>query len=104
MMTKEITFFTRFKQNILNGSKTITIRDITESHYQPNSIIDVYTLEQHQWFAKIKILSVTPIQFEQINQTHAQQENMDLITLKQLIREIYPNTETFYVIHYQLII
>ena len=34
---------------------------------------------------------------------HVQQENMTLTELKQVIRQIYPNVEQLFVIHYQLV-
>ncbi|MEH8023331.1 N(4)-acetylcytidine aminohydrolase [Gallibacterium anatis] len=101
---KEITFYQCFRENILNGSKTITIRDDSEKDFKIGSVIDVFTFEQHQWFAKIKILAVTPIQFSQLTEMHAQQENMTLTELKQVIQQIYPtNVEQLFVIHYQLV-
>ncbi|MFC0323737.1 N(4)-acetylcytidine aminohydrolase [Gallibacterium melopsittaci] len=99
----QITFYQRFQQNILNGSKTITIRDASEKDFTVGSIVDVFTFEQHQWFAKIKILSVTAISFQELTDIHAQQENMTLNELKTVIREIYPNTNQLFVIHYQLV-
>lgn len=102
MMT-EITFYQCFQTNILNGTKTITIRDASEKDFAIGSIIDVFTYEQHQWFTKIKILAITPISYHQLNDTHASQENMTLPELKQVIRDIYPNTDQLYVIHYQLV-
>ncbi|TNH03257.1 ASCH domain-containing protein [Testudinibacter sp. TR-2022] len=99
----QITFFQRFEQDILNGSKTITIRDQSESHYQAQSIVDVFTNETQRWFAKIRILSVTPITFEQLNSQHAAQENMTLPQLQTVIREIYPNETALFVIQYELI-
>ena len=61
MHPTEITFFQRFEQNIVNGSKTITIRDQAESGYLPGSVVDVFTYEERRWFARIRILSVTAI-------------------------------------------
>ncbi|MDH2999541.1 ASCH domain-containing protein [Chelonobacter oris] len=99
----QITFFQRFEADILNGSKTITIRDQAESHYLPDSVVDVLTYETQRWFAKIRILSVTPITFNQLNQRHASQENMLLSELKEVIREIYPNETALWVLEFELI-
>lgn len=49
MDSNKITFFTRFEQDILAGRKTITIRDKSESSFQPNQILAVYTNET-DWF------------------------------------------------------
>ncbi len=99
----KITFFTRFEQDILSGKKTITIRDKSESYFKPEQILDVFTNETDRFFAKIKVISVTPILFEHLNETHAKQENMTLTQLQQVIREIYPNDNEFFVIEYQLV-
>lgn len=99
----QMTFFARFEDDILAGKKTITIRDYSESHYQVGSIVDVYTLEANQWFCQLKILNVQPIEFESLTSIHAQQENMTLSELKQVISEIYPNQTAFYVIGFELI-
>ncbi|MBF3321055.1 ASCH domain-containing protein, partial [Leptospira borgpetersenii serovar Hardjo-bovis] len=34
-MKNDITFYTRFQQDILAGTKTITIRDESEAHFTP---------------------------------------------------------------------
>lgn len=104
MMNREkITFFSRFEADILSGKKTITIRDKAESYFQPNQELEVFTNETDRFFTNIKVLSVTPIQYEELNEQHAMQENMTLAELKQVIREIYPNDNEFFVIHFQLI-
>ena len=40
-MSREITFFSRFEQDILAGRKTITIRDASESHFEPGEVLRV---------------------------------------------------------------
>ncbi|MGV6988149.1 N(4)-acetylcytidine aminohydrolase [Testudinibacter sp. P80/BLE/0925] len=103
MTPTQITFFERFETNILNGSKTITIRDQSESHYQPNSVVDVLTYESQRWFAQIRILSVNAIRFDELNEEHARQENMTLEALKTVISEIYPNETALWVLEYELV-
>lgn len=103
MNTNKITFFSRFEADILSGKKTITIRDKAESYFQPNQELEVFTNETDRFFARIKVISVTPIQYDELNEQHALQENMSLPQLKAVIREIYPNDNEFFVIHYQLI-
>ncbi|MGC6406432.1 N(4)-acetylcytidine aminohydrolase [Bisgaard Taxon 45] len=100
----KITFFTRFEQDILAGRKTITIRDKSESSVQPNQILAVYTNETDRFFANIKVLSVTPIHFEDLSAQHAQQENMTLPELRQVIKEIYPQEDCFWVIAFELVV
>lgn len=99
----KITFFSRFEADILSGKKTITIRDKTESYFKPEQILDVYTNETDRFFAKIKVVSVTPILFDDLNEKHAEQENMTLSQLKEVIKDIYPNDNKFFVISYALI-
>ncbi len=84
-----ITFFEFLTPLITSGKKTITIRDESESHYQPNTEVEVFTLETNRKVCDIKILSVKPLKFDEINDFHAEQEAMALAKLKQLIREIY---------------
>lgn len=103
MDLNKITFFTRFEQDIVAGRKTITIRDKSESYFQPNQVLEVYTNETDRFFANIKVLSVTPIHFDELSEQHAQQENMTLPELRQVIKEIYPQDEWFWVIAFELV-
>ncbi|ABY69717.1 hypothetical protein CYK57_01320 [Actinobacillus pleuropneumoniae] len=98
-----ITFFSRFEADILAGKKNITIRDKSEAYFQPQQELKVFTNETNLFFADIRVISVTPIRFEQLNEQHAKQENMSLAELKQVIREIYPNDNDFFVIEFELI-
>lgn len=99
----KITFFEFLTPLITAGKKTITIRDESESHYVPGTEVEVYTLETDQKVCNIKILSVTPLHFDDINEFHAEQESTELPKLKALIREIYPNTDTLFEISYELV-
>ncbi len=99
----KITFFEFLTPLITSGKKTITIRDESEKDYEPNTEVEVFTLETNRKVCDIKILSVNPLHFDQINEFHAEQEAMELPKLKQLIREIYPDTDTLFVIEYELI-
>lgn len=103
MDLNKITFFTRFEQDIVAGRKTITIRDKSESYFQPNQILAVYTNETDRFFANIKVLSVTPIHFDELAEQHALQENMTLPELCQVIKEIYPQDEWFWVMEFELV-
>ncbi|MFA9487756.1 MULTISPECIES: N(4)-acetylcytidine aminohydrolase [unclassified Mannheimia] len=103
MNREKITFFSRFEADIVSGKKTITIRDKSESYFQPNQELAVFTNETDRFFANIKVLSVTPIQYDELSEQHAQQENMSLTELKEVIREIYSNNDSFFVIHFKLI-
>lgn len=99
----KITFFEFLTPSIVAGMKTITIRDESESHYVPGTEVEVFTLETDEKVCNIKILSVKPLHFDDINEFHAEQEYMELPKLKTLIREIYPDTDTLFEISYQLV-
>jgi N4-acetylcytidine amidohydrolase len=101
-VTDKITFFGFLTPLITSGKKTITIRDKSESHYVVGSQVEVFTLETDQKVADIEILSVEPLKFDDINEFHAQQEALALTRLKQLIKEIYPDTNELFVITYKL--
>ena len=103
MALTEMTFFQRFEEDILAGKKTITIRDEAEKDFAIGSTVQVVTYEDNRWFCQLKIDAVTPIHFDELTELHAQQENMTLAQLQQVIKEIYPNTDTFYVINYSLV-
>lgn len=97
-----ITFFERLLPLVVSGEKVITIRDESESHYVPGSVVKVHALETGEYYTDIEILSVEPLNYDDISEYHATQEAMTLETLKALIREIYPTENCLYVIHYRL--
>lgn len=45
MLLTKITFFERFEHDILSGTKTITLRDETESHMIVGQTLPVSTFE-----------------------------------------------------------
>ncbi|MWP48256.1 N(4)-acetylcytidine aminohydrolase [Gilliamella sp. Lep-s21] len=102
-MQNDITFYQRFKSDILSGLKVITIRDRSESHFKVGDKLRVGTFETDEYFCTIKIISVTPITLEQLTEEHAKQENMTLSDLKKVISDIYPNEIHFFVIHFSLL-
>ena len=98
-----MTFFERFEADILSGKKVITIRDESESDYVVGTEVEVSTYEDNRRFCRLAINSVDPIMFDELNLYHAEQENMTLEELKNIIEEIYPNKGQLYVISYQLV-
>ena len=98
----DITFYQRFEADILAGRKTITIRDKSESHFKAGDILRVGRFEDNQYFCTIEVLSVLPIMLDNLTEQHAAQENMSLSELKEVIREIYPSEERFYVIRFKI--
>lgn len=100
---EKMTFYQRFESDILSGKKTITIRDASEKHYIPGSMVQVFTYEDGRKFGQLKIQSVVTIQFNQLNNTHAKQENLSLAELKKVIQEIYPNIKQLYVLSFKVV-
>jgi uncharacterized protein YqfB (UPF0267 family) len=98
----EMTFFERFEADILSGKKTITIRDESERNYVPGTIVKVSTFEDGREFCQLQIIAVEPIFFSELNEFHAEQENMTLTTLKNVIQQIYPGIEQLYLVSYSL--
>lgn len=101
-MPNDITFYQRFKSDILTGLKVITIRDKSESYFKSGDILRVGTFENNEYFCNIKVISVTSIIRDQLTQKHADQENMTLDELKKVISAIYPNEESLFIIHFVL--
>ncbi|MGY0162384.1 N(4)-acetylcytidine aminohydrolase [Edwardsiella tarda] len=102
-MKPDITFYQRFAEDILAGRKTITLRDRSESHFYPGQQLTVGYYEDTQLFCVIEVLSVTPLDFYQLNEQHAAQENMSLAELRRVIQEIYPNQDALYMIAFRLV-
>lgn len=100
----EITFFESLIPLILSGKKVITIRDKSENNYKVGSIISLFANEHRTYYGKLQILSVHPLQYSEIDEFHAQQEGMCLLDLQQLIKKIYPTTESLYLIEFQLLV
>ena len=96
----DITFYQRFEGDILAGRKTITIRDKSESHFKAGDILRVGRFEDNQYFCTIEVLNVSPITLDKLTEQHAVQENMGLDELKEVIQDIYPIEELFYVIRF----
>lgn len=99
----EFTFFSRFVADIQAGCKTITIRDESEANWQPGQRLALFTNPEHLPFGTIKVLSVNAVAFNDLNDEHARQENMTLVELKAVIRDIYPTLPPLYVIEFKLV-
>ena len=97
MQANDITFFQRFQEDILAGRKTITIRDAAESHFKPGDVLRVGRYEDDGYFCTIAVTATSTVTLDTLTEQHAQQENMTLEQLRQVIREIYPAEDRFYV-------
>ncbi|EIV2971441.1 ASCH domain-containing protein [Cronobacter sakazakii] len=100
-MKNDITFYTRFQQDILAGTKTITIRDESEAHFTPGQQLRTGRYEDNGYFCTLEVLSVTPVTLAQLDEEHARQENMTLAELKKVIADIYPGINELYVIAFK---
>ncbi|AZP32412.1 N(4)-acetylcytidine aminohydrolase [Cronobacter sakazakii] len=100
-MKNDITFYTRFQQDILAGTKTITIRDESEAHFTPGQRLRTGRYEDDGYFCTLEVLSVTHVTLAQLDEEHARQENMTLAELKKVIADIYPGINELYVIAFK---
>lgn len=103
MQPNDITFFQRFQDDILSGRKTITIRNAAESHFKVGDVLRVGRYEDDGYFCTISVVATSTVTLATLSERHAQQENMTLAQLRQVITEIYPNEEQFYVIEFKLL-
>lgn len=101
MQPNDITFFQRFQDDILAGRKTITIRDAAESHFKAGDVLRVGRYEDDGYFCTIRVVATSTVTLDTLNERHAQQENMTLAQLREVIAEIYPEEKQFYVIEFE---
>ncbi|XXD08204.1 N(4)-acetylcytidine aminohydrolase [Klebsiella sp. R445] len=101
MQPNDITFFQRFQDDILAGRKTITIRDAAESHFKTGNVLRVGRYEDDGYFCTIQVVATSTVTLDTLTERHAQQENMTLPQLRQVIGEIYPDDDQFYVIEFK---
>lgn len=101
MQPNDITFFQRFQDDILAGRKTITIRDAAESHFKTGDVLRVGRYEDDGYFCTIRVVATSTVTLDTLTERHAQQENMTLAQLREVIAEIYPEEKQFYVIEFE---
>ncbi|MBZ7322700.1 MULTISPECIES: N(4)-acetylcytidine aminohydrolase [Klebsiella] len=101
MQPNDITFFQRFQDDILAGRKTITIRDAAESHFKMGDVLRVGRYEDDGYFCTIRVVATSTVTLDTLTELHAQQENMTMAQLREVIAEIYPEEKQFYVIEFE---
>ncbi|HCK0912312.1 TPA: ASCH domain-containing protein [Klebsiella michiganensis] len=101
MQPNDITFFQRFQDDILAGRKTITLRDAAESHFKTGDVLRVGRYEDNGYFCTIRVVATSTVTLDTLSELHAQQENMTLAQLREVIAEIYPEEKQFYVIEFE---
>ena len=101
MTTKFITFYQRFAADILSGKKIITIRDAEANYFESGDVVHAYTFETRELFAALAVHRIEKLNFEELSNQHAAQENMTLAELRTIIKQIYPDNCQLYVITFQ---
>ena len=101
MQANDITFFQRFQDDILAGRKTITLRDAAESLFKTGDVLRVGRYEDDGYFCTIRVVATSTVTLDTLSELHAQQENMTLAQLREVIAEIYPEEKQFYVIEFE---
>ena len=101
MQPNNITFFKLYQDDILAGLKTNTIRDAAESHFKAGDVLRVGRYEDDGYFCTIRVVATSTVTLDTLNERHAQQENMTLPQLREVIAEIYPEEKLFYVIEFE---
>lgn len=102
-MSNDITFFRRFRDDILSGRKTITLRDASESHFVPGQCLRTGCYEDDSYFCTLEVIKVTAVSVDALDEHHARQENMTLDQLKQVIGEIYPGETSLWEIAFRVV-
>ena len=100
---KDITFYRRFEADILAGRKTITLREKSDAAFSAGDHVRVSRHEDGVYLCSIEIIDVAPLHFDDLDDSHAAQENMTLPELKQVIGEIYPGLEDLFRIQFRLL-
>ncbi|MFK3707561.1 hypothetical protein EDF73_11917 [Raoultella sp. BIGb0138] len=103
MQPNDITFFQRFQDDILAGRKTITLRDAAGAHFKTGDVLRVGRYEDDGYFCTIGVVATSTVTLATLTGAHAQQENMTLQQLRQVITEIYPGEEQFHVIEFKVL-
>lgn len=93
--------FSTFRDDILAGRKTITIRDESESHFKTGDVLRVGRFEDDGYFCTIEVTATSTVTLDTLTEKHAEQENMTLTELKKVIADIYPDQTQFYVIEFK---
>ena len=79
----------------------MTIRDAAESHFKMGDVLRVGRYEDDGYFCTIRVVATSTVTLDTLTELHAQQENMTLAQLREVIAEIYPEEKQFYVIEFE---
>ena len=103
MSRTTLRFYDRFSPDILSGAKTLTLRDGSASDIVVGDVLAAVGLPSQRTFATLRITEVGAIAFDDLNEGHAQQENMSLTELRAVIRDIYPGVKALHAITFSLL-
>ena len=98
-----LSFYQRFVKDIITGKKNITIRDAKAKDYRVGQTVQAITDHDNKIFAELQIHSIKTLLFNDINDNHAEQENLSLLELRKTIQEIYPDVVELFVIDFRLV-
>lgn len=87
--------FSTFRDDILAGRKTITIRDESESHFKTGDVLRVGRFEDDGYFCTIEVTATSTVTLDTLTEKHAEQENMTLTELKKSLLTSIPVRHNF---------
>lgn len=87
--------FSTFRDDILAGRKTITIRDESESHFKTGDVLRVGRFEDDGYFCTIEVTATSTVTLDTLTEKHAEQENMTLTELKKSLLTSTPVRHNF---------
>ncbi|VTN29586.1 ASCH domain [Klebsiella pneumoniae] len=68
---------------------------------KPGDVLRVGRYEDDGYFCTIAVTATSTVTLDTLTEQHAQQENMTLGQLRQVISDIYPGESQFYVIEFK---
>ena len=98
-----MSFYQRFENDIVAGSKTITLRDDKYRDLVVGDRLTVKTVPTGRVFGIIEVRATSWIALTELDESHARQENMPLAELRAVIQDIYPNLQTLHAITFEFV-
>ncbi|MDH8437512.1 N(4)-acetylcytidine aminohydrolase [Klebsiella pneumoniae] len=93
-------FFSVFRTTSSPGAKPSPFA-MQRSHFKPGDVLRVGRYEDDGYFCTIAVTATSTVTLDTLTEQHAQQENMTLGQLRQVISDIYPGESQFYVIEFK---
>ena len=70
-------------------------------NHKTGDVLRVGRYEDDGYFCTIRVVATSTVTLDTLSELHAQQENMTLAQLREVIAEIYPEEKQFYVIEFE---